>query len=98
MRRMLIATFVAASLVVPIGGASAAEVIETVLVTLGVSATGDGEVVRLSETGPDTGIFTGHIQTGPGPAANGNGVLSVDVSSRIDGTYVDVVDGTLVLQ
>ncbi len=69
-------------------------VIETVLVTLGVSATGDGEVVRLSETGPDTGIFSGHIQTGPGPAANGNGVLSVDVSSRIDGTYVDVVDGT----
>ncbi len=68
--------------------------IETVLVTLGVSATGDAEVVRLYETGPNTGIFTGYIQTGPGPAVNGNGTLSVAVSSRIDGSYVDVADGT----
>lgn len=69
-------------------------VIETVLVTLGVSATGDAEIVRLYETGPNTGIFTGYLQTGPGPATIGNGVLSVAENSRIDGSYVDVADGT----
>lgn len=69
-------------------------VIETVLVTLGVSATGDTEVVRLYETGPDTGVFTGYIQTGPGPAVIGNGVLNVAENSRINGSYVDVADGT----
>ena len=68
--------------------------VETVLVSIGVSATGDAEVVRLYETGPDTGIFTGYLQTGPGPAVPGNGILSVAVGSRIDGSYVDVADGT----
>jgi len=68
--------------------------IETVLVTLNVSATGDSEVVRLYETGPDTGIFTGYIQTGPGPAVIRNGILSVAVGARVDGSYVDVADGT----
>jgi uncharacterized repeat protein (TIGR01451 family) len=69
-------------------------VIETALVTIKVIATGDTEVVRLYETGPNTGVFTGVIQTGLGPAAVGNGILSVEADSRIDGTYVDVADGT----
>ncbi len=68
--------------------------IETVLVTVGVSATNDIEVLRLRETGPNTGVFTGYIQTGPGPAVSGNGILSVAVNSRINGSYVDVADST----
>ena len=68
--------------------------VETVVVTLGVAASGDTEVVRLYETGPNTGVFTGYIQTGPGPAVVGNGILSVTVNSRIDGSYVDSADGT----
>ena len=68
--------------------------VETILVTVGVSATGDTEVVRLYETGQNTGMFTGYLQTGPGPASPGDGTLTVSVSSRIDGSYVDVADGT----
>ncbi len=70
-------------------------VAETVLVTLTDKTTGDTEVLRITETGPDTGIFIGYIQTAS-TAANGagNGVLTVSESSSIDAHYVDTVDGT----
>ena len=44
--------------------------VETVLVTLRDPATGDTEVLRLTETGPNTGVFTGYIQTGPGTGSS----------------------------
>ena len=69
-------------------------VIETVLVTIRINATGDLEVVRLYETGPNTGVFSGVIQTGPGPAVVGDGIVNVEADTRIDGSYVDVADGT----
>ena len=66
--------------------------LETVLVTMLNSTTGDRELLRLTETGPNTGIFTGYLQTGPGPAAAGNGVLSVVNGSSISASYSDVQD------
>ena len=38
-------------------------VIETVDVRVAVAATGDSEVLRLSETGANTGVFVGYIAT-----------------------------------
>ncbi len=37
--------------------------IDTVVVVLTVSITGDQETLLLFETGPDTGVFVGHTQT-----------------------------------
>jgi uncharacterized repeat protein (TIGR01451 family) len=69
-------------------------VAETVLVTMRDSLTGDIEVIRIMETGPNTGIFTGYIQTGGQAATTGNGVLSVLSGSQVTGIYVDAVDPT----
>ncbi len=69
-------------------------VIETVLVTLRDNMTGDVEVLRLRETGPNTGVFTGYVQTNGQPPASGNGILNLISGSRIIGSYVDVMDAT----
>jgi len=67
---------------------------ETVLVTVRDDLTNDVEVIRLTETGPNTGIFTGYVQTSPQSAVIGNGVLSVTSTSHITASYVDVADPT----
>ncbi len=66
--------------------------IDTVLVTLSNPTTGDIEVLRVTETGLNTGVFTGYIQTGPAPAGSGNGVLNVVYQSNITASYTDIVD------
>ncbi len=65
---------------------------ETVLVTIQNPVTLDTEVLRLLESGPNTGVFAGYIQTGPTPAASGNGVLQVATGSRINASYTDSAD------
>lgn len=67
---------------------------ETILVTVRIIATGETEVLRLTETGPNTGVFTGYIQSGPGAASSGNGVLNAQADSSITVGYTDAVDGT----
>lgn len=72
---------------------------ETVLVTVDSGATGDAELLRLTETGPHTGVFTGYIQsyagTGNPAAANpANGQLGLQEGSVITANYVDAADGT----
>jgi uncharacterized repeat protein (TIGR01451 family) len=69
-------------------------VIETVLVTIRDNMTSDVEVLRLRETGPNTGVFTGYVPTNGQSPASGNGILNVINSSRIIGSYVDVMDVT----
>ena len=76
-----------------------ATTIETVMVTVTVAATGDTEVLILTETGPNTGVFTGYIQSyvgasTPGAATPGNGQLGLEPEATITVDYVDVVDGT----
>jgi uncharacterized repeat protein (TIGR01451 family) len=56
------------------------------------SANGDNEVIRLSESGFDTGLFVGYIQTRTGAAAVGDCVLQVDHNSQITSSYVDPRD------
>jgi len=69
-------------------------VAEMVLVTLRDNLTGDGEVIRLMETGPNTGVFTGYVPTNGQPFVTGNGALNVISNSRIDAGYIDIADAT----
>ena len=69
-------------------------VAETVLVTLRDDKSGDTEVVRLVETGPNTGVFAGYIQSTGQASASGNGVLHVATDSHITASYTDIADST----
>ncbi|MEO0510315.1 MAG: hypothetical protein AAF065_10705 [Verrucomicrobiota bacterium] len=67
---------------------------ETVLVTLTVSATGDEEVLRFVETGPNTGLFAGYIPSASGSTTIFDGVLTLEPEAEIVASYIDVIDGT----
>ena len=70
---------------------------ETLSVTLTDSATGEVEVLRLTETGPDTGIFLGYINStgasGAGAVSYG-GSMAVAQANSIAANYVNALDGT----
>jgi uncharacterized repeat protein (TIGR01451 family) len=53
---------------------------------------GDQETLRISETGPNTGIFVGYIQTRAAAVTAGNCVLEVERNAEIDSLYVDAGD------
>ncbi len=55
---------------------------------------GDAETLRISETGPDTGIFVGYVQTRAASIVSGNCVLEVERNAEIDSLYVDASDAT----
>jgi uncharacterized repeat protein (TIGR01451 family) len=65
--------------------------IETVDVRVAAASTGDSEVLRLSETGPATGVFVGYIATSAAGAA-ADCQLQVERNSDLTATYVDPVD------
>ncbi len=68
---------------------------DTVDVTLKVAATGDVEKLRLTETGVNTGVFVGYIQTTDAqPAKPYNCVLSVTDNSEIVVSYKDPNDAS----
>ncbi|MFK7897918.1 MAG: hypothetical protein AB8G23_18945 [Myxococcota bacterium] len=67
--------------------------VETVDITL-TSTGGDQETLRLSENGPNTGIFLGYIMSATPPPASGDCRISVDVGESITASYTDPVDGT----
>src|SRR5215831_15298415 len=68
-------------------------VVETVDVRVAAKMTGDSEVLRLTETGPNTGVFVGYIPTTLGTAAN-DCALAVERNTEVDATYVDPTDST----
>lgn len=68
-------------------------VIETVDVRVAARATGDSEVLRLSETGASTGVFVGYIATSAS-SANQDCALQVERNSELDATYVDPTDSS----
>src|SRR6185369_264736 len=70
-------------------------VAETVLVTITDPKTGDSEILKLTESGVDTGIFIGYIGTESASAGGANnGILTVSEASSIQAHYVDIVDGS----
>jgi uncharacterized repeat protein (TIGR01451 family) len=67
---------------------------ETVQVTITVKETGDAEVIRLTETGPATGVFAGYITSGQGNVVMYDGTLQVVQGSEIKAVYTDFYNGT----
>ena len=67
---------------------------DTVLVTISDPKTGDTETLQLTESGPDTGVFIGYLQTSSAASVASDGTLSVVQDSSINAHYVDIVDGT----
>jgi uncharacterized repeat protein (TIGR01451 family) len=53
---------------------------------------GDAETLRIAETGANTGIFVGYIQTRAAAVTAGNCVLEVERNAEIDTRYVDASD------
>ena len=68
--------------------------VETVLITVTTPTTGDSVILRLLETGPNTGVFTGYIQSSNGAATVNNDVISIGINERLTVSYVDVADVT----
>ena len=63
--------------------------IDTVDVTLTDAVTGDAELIRFYETGPDTGNFTAWVNTGATGPRSGDGTLQTQPLSRIEAVYTD---------
>ncbi|TVP70746.1 MAG: hypothetical protein EA339_12220 [Rhodobacteraceae bacterium] len=63
--------------------------VETVVVTVIDSVTGDREELRFYETGPDTGVFSGWINTVDATAQPGDGQLATRALSVIRAEYVE---------
>ena len=64
---------------------------ESVQVTV-TSSSGDSELVTLTETGTNTGVFTGSIALTNSATANNNGVLTAPPGSLLQVTYTDITD------
>jgi uncharacterized repeat protein (TIGR01451 family) len=66
---------------------------EAVWVLVSAGGTGDSELLRLSETAPDSGIFVGYLQSsGLGVVQAFNGVLEVTENNSIQMLYTDTAD------
>ncbi len=69
--------------------------LEIIHITLTVSSSPENEFLRLTETGPDTGVFIGYIQAqGDIPTAPYDGYLSASDESQINAAYIDTADGS----
>jgi len=62
---------------------------ETAVIRVRDSISSDTEFVRLHETGADTGLFTGWINTQRASSTSQDGVISTTGYSRIDAVYRD---------
>jgi uncharacterized repeat protein (TIGR01451 family) len=67
-------------------------VADTLTVTLTRVSTGIEEIIVLVETGPDTGVFTGYMQSGPLPEFEYDGTLDADPGTQVDVDYIDPTD------
>ncbi|MBT8100284.1 MAG: OmpA family protein [Gammaproteobacteria bacterium] len=70
------------------------QVIDYAVVTVENAASGDSEIIRLAETGPDTGVFAGYVPTSGGAAVSGDCVLQVQSNSTLTVDYADPADAT----
>lgn len=65
---------------------------ETVTVLLADAASGDSLTLSLTETGPNTGVFTGYVPTEEGLAVGGDCLLQSRPDSLVTANYVDPQD------
>lgn len=64
---------------------------DTITVSI-TTASGDVEIIRLTETGPHTGVFAGHVPTGSGGVNTKDGTLDVGRGSKVTINYTDTAD------
>ncbi|KKK90600.1 hypothetical protein LCGC14_2721370, partial [marine sediment metagenome] len=64
---------------------------DTITVSI-ITASGDFEIIRLTETGPHTGVFAGHVPTGSGGVNTRDGTLDVMQGSQVTINYTDPDD------
>ncbi len=65
------------------------QVLDFAIVTITSATSGDSEVVRLTETGVNTGIFSGYLPTSTGSAVSGDCTLQGVPNSGLIATYID---------
>ncbi|MDH4125153.1 MAG: OmpA family protein [Gammaproteobacteria bacterium] len=69
------------------------QLIDYAVVTVSNTTSGDTETIRLSETGPNTGVFAGFVPLAGGTASSGDCALQGQSGSSIVVQYVDPADG-----
>lgn len=67
---------------------------ETIAVTIISPETGDHEALLITETGPDTGVFAGYLESNGDSAISDNGTLSLEEGSSLTANYEDKQDGS----
>ncbi len=75
-------------------GAVSRRATDKIAATFKTSAASESEVILLTETGPDTGIFTGYIQTTTSTVVESDGSLTVGDNAAIEVAYTDQEDNT----
>ncbi|TLM66816.1 MAG: DUF11 domain-containing protein [Deltaproteobacteria bacterium] len=65
---------------------------DTVVITVSCAETGDSEVLRLTETGNDTGVFAGYLPTTLAAAPGADGVMVVRDECNLQASYTDPAD------
>jgi flagellar motor protein MotB len=66
--------------------------LEWVVVSVASPVSGDSEQIRLTETGPDTGVFAGYVPTAASQSPAADCVLQVTRDSSVEVSYTDVAD------
>lgn len=66
-----------------------ANVVDVAQITLRVPASGDTELLQLSETGINTGLFAGHIQSAPVPVSANDCILQISEENQVIVDYQD---------
>ncbi len=67
-------------------------IVDTAIVAVVHDASGDTETIRLTETGPDTGVFAGYVPSVNGLANSGDCVLQGSSGTQVRVTYTDPAD------
>lgn len=67
---------------------------KTILLTVSATKSGDNETLRLTETGPNTGVFTGYLPTSLTGTPAADGSLLVTEDSHLNAHYTDPADNS----
>lgn len=70
------------------------QVIDSAVVDVVHPVSGDTETIQLSETGPDTGVFSGYVPSSRAPPVSGDCVLQGILNTTIQVNYSDPADAT----
>jgi uncharacterized repeat protein (TIGR01451 family) len=62
------------------------------------SSGGDSEQLRLTETGPSTGVFLGYIPSAAGAAKSGDCVFNIGGNQTVEATYIDRSESNVKVQ